>query len=82
MKKDKTKVTYDADADVVSFEVAPKAKIDYASEVGDFVVHFTKQNKPVLVELLNATGTLNRTVKLMDKAVNVGSYSSYQPVFA
>lgn len=56
MKKNgKTKISYDSDADVLSMESAGRTVIDHAEEMGNLVVHFSKQNKPVLVEILEAS---------------------------
>ena len=44
---------YEPEADVLSWEIS-KDPIDYAAETGDVVVHFTKDNRPVLVEVLRA----------------------------
>lgn len=54
------KITYDPDADVMSWEVPGKNIIDHATEMGNLVVHFTKTGKPVLIELLNASGVSGR----------------------
>lgn len=51
---------YDREADVLSLESNKSAKIDYAKELGDVVVHFTKDNLPVLVEILNASRVLKQ----------------------
>lgn len=60
MKTNKTaKMKYDRDADVLMFETDKSAKIDYARELGDVIVHFTKDNLPVLVEILNASHMLS-----------------------
>ena len=53
--KPNTKISYDADADVLRMESTTRARIDHAEEMGNLVVHFTKQNKPVLVEVLEAS---------------------------
>ena len=44
---------YEPEADVLSWEVSD-APIEYASEIGDMIVHFTKDNRPVLIEVLRA----------------------------
>ena len=54
-KKTNTKISYDSDADVLSMESAGRTVIDHAQEMGDVVVHFSKTNKPVLVEILEAS---------------------------
>ena len=61
MKKEKTKISYDPDADVLSMELSGSKRIDYATEAGNFVVHFSKKNIPVLVEVLQATQFLKRS---------------------
>ena len=54
-KKNNTKISYDSDADILSLESVGKTVIDHAEEMGNSVVHFSKQNKPVLVEILDAS---------------------------
>ena len=54
-KKTSTKISYDSDADVLSMESAGRIAIDHAEEMGNLVVHFSKTNKPVLVEILEAS---------------------------
>lgn len=54
---------YDPDADVLSIEVSKKP-IDYAQEMGDLVVHFTKNNQPVLLEILHARKFFKRSLKV------------------
>jgi hypothetical protein len=58
MKKSNTKISYDRDADVLSWEKTGRKKIEYASEVGDMIVHFATDNTPVLVEFLEASKTI------------------------
>lgn len=45
---------YDSEADVLSITLS-NIPFDYAEEMGDFIVHFSKKNKPVYVEILNAS---------------------------
>ena len=56
---------YDREADILMLEADKSAKIDYARELGDVIVHFTKDNLPVLVEILNASRTLSGQKGLM-----------------
>ena len=56
-------VSYDPDADVLAFEQSRAAKIDYAREMGNMIVHFTKNGAPVLVEVLDAAETFGRRSK-------------------
>lgn len=47
-------MTYEPEADVFSVEITGKP-IDYARELGNIVVHFTKRHIPVLIEILEAS---------------------------
>jgi uncharacterized protein YuzE len=48
------KYKYDPEADVLAVTMSNKS-FDYAEELGDFVVHFDKKNRPVYIEILNAS---------------------------
>ena len=48
------KYNYDSESDVLVIMLSKKP-LDYAEEMGDFIVHFSKKNKPVYVEILNAS---------------------------
>jgi uncharacterized protein YuzE len=61
MQNTNAKISYDKDADVLSWELSKVGDIDYASEMGDVVVHFTKDNKPVYLEVLNASKFLQKS---------------------
>jgi hypothetical protein len=47
-------MTYDPSGDVLLVEVS-KRPIDYAEEMGSVIVHFTKNHKPVALEVLDAS---------------------------
>jgi len=68
MKNNNVTIKYDAEADVLTWEISQKAKIDYASEVGNIVVHFTKNHIPVLIEILEASKIIPRSEKVVEKA--------------
>jgi uncharacterized protein YuzE len=61
MQNNNAKISYDRDADILSWELSKVGDIDYASEMGDVVVHFTKDNKPVYLEVLNASKFLQKS---------------------
>ena len=42
--------------------------IDYAEEVGPMIIHFTKEGKPVLVEILDASDFLAEITKASVRA--------------
>ena len=49
------KVKYDEEADVLTVVVAEKGKLAYAEEVGDIIVHFDENGKPLFMEILKAS---------------------------
>jgi len=59
------KMTYEPEADVIAWEIA-KQPIDYAKEVGNVVIHFSKKNTPVLMEILEASKFLSKAKKLVN----------------
>ena len=63
--KNKTKISYEPEADVLMWEITNKP-IDFAKEIGNVVVHFTKNNMPVLIEILEASKFLARA-KILSK---------------
>ena len=65
MKKNKKiKIDYEPEADVLSWEVSAKP-IDFAKEIGNAVIHFTKDNTPVLFEILEASRFLKEAEGLI-----------------
>ncbi len=66
MQKNKAKISYESEADVLMWEIIDKP-IDYAKEIGNVVVHFTKNNVPVLIEILEASKFLSRAKSLVEK---------------
>ncbi|NCO15563.1 DUF2283 domain-containing protein [Candidatus Wolfebacteria bacterium] len=64
--KNKAKISYEPEADVLMWEIADKP-IDFAKEIGNIVVHFTKNNIPVLIEILEASKFLAKAKSLVQK---------------
>lgn len=48
------RMRYDPEVDVLLVEVSKRA-IDHAKEMGPVIVHFTKDEKPVALEILDAS---------------------------
>lgn len=61
----KYKVNYEPEADVMSWEISTRP-IDYAEEAGSFIVHYSKDHIPVLVEILDASRFLNQSMEMMN----------------
>lgn len=59
-------ISYEAEADVVRVELSKK-DISHAKEVGPVVVHFSKENSPVYLEILDATKFLKIVKGLLPK---------------
>ena len=58
-------MSYEPEADVLRMEMG-REKIDYASEIGNVIVHFTKKDVPVYFEILEATKFLKRASRTLD----------------
>ncbi|MFZ1083292.1 MAG: DUF2283 domain-containing protein [Candidatus Kryptoniota bacterium] len=63
-KSDKAKIVYEPEADILMWEMSKKA-IDFASEVDNMVIHFSKDGVPVLVEILEASKFLSKANSLI-----------------
>ena len=61
------KVSYDRDSDVLMIQVS-EGKVDYAEEMGPIIVHFAKDGKPVLLEILDASEVISEVAKIGMKA--------------
>jgi len=48
------KIRYDRDADILTLEISEEG-IDHAEEAGPMIIHLSEDNKPVLVEILDAS---------------------------
>jgi len=57
------KASYDRSADALLIHVG-RGKVDYAEEMGPFVIHFTKRGKPLLIEILDASEVLSNLTKV------------------
>lgn len=44
-----------------------KTPYEYAEKQGDFIVHFSKENKPVRIEVLNAKRFLKETRSILSQ---------------
>lgn len=42
-----------------------KEPVDYAEQEKNLIIHFSKENKPVLMEILDATKFLKETTKIL-----------------
>ncbi len=63
------KIRYDREVDILLIEFSDE-KIEYAEEAGHMIIHFTKDNKPVLIEILDASEFLSELTKISMKATS------------
>ena len=63
------KVSYDRKADILMIQLSSE-KIDFAEEMGPIIIHFTKERKPVLLEILDASGLVGEITKISMRAEN------------
>ncbi len=61
------RISYDRDADILMIEISDE-DIDYAEEAGPMIIHFSKDGKPVLIEILDASEFLAEITKISMKA--------------
>jgi len=57
------KVSYNRESDVLLIHVS-EGKVDYAEEMGPIIVHFTKDGKPVLLEIFDASEVISEVAKI------------------
>ncbi|OGK42258.1 hypothetical protein A2954_04585 [Candidatus Roizmanbacteria bacterium RIFCSPLOWO2_01_FULL_37_12] len=71
----KTKIEYEKKDDVLMIWFSQK-KIDFAEQEGDAIMHFSKKNEPVLLEILDASKFLKETSKTLPLQVKQQIFSS------
>lgn len=61
------RIGYDREKDILLIEVSRKP-VDHAEEMGPLIVHFSKQNRAVLIEVLDASDFLSTATKVTARA--------------
>ena len=61
------KIKYDDEADILTVAVAEKEKLSHAKEVGDIIVHFDENEKPLFMEILKASKIVPLMVQSLAK---------------
>jgi len=80
-KSKKNKISYEAGADVLMVEVSNKP-VDYAKEIGNVVVHFTKKDEPVLFEILDASKFFTKAQGIMKRRGAFRLFPNKNHIFA
>ena len=57
------KLSYDREKDILTVETSEDF-IDHSEEIGPIILHLTKDNKPVLLEILDASEFLSEVSKV------------------
>lgn len=58
---------YDPEANIMSWELT-RDPIESAREFGNFIIHFSKTGKPVLIEMLDASKFIGQFDKVKNQA--------------
>ena len=58
------KYKYDKETDTMVIELS-KEKPDFAEQKGNIITHYNKQNRPIEIEILNASKTTLEMLKAM-----------------
>jgi uncharacterized protein YuzE len=61
------KLRYHEDADVLTVILKEKGELSHAEEVGDIIVHFGKDGKPLFMEILKASKLVPLMVESLAK---------------
>lgn len=62
------KFRYDKEDDILMVWFSHQ-KVDYAEQEKNIIIHFSKENKPVLMEILDASAFLQQTSKILPSQV-------------
>jgi hypothetical protein len=66
---------YDMEANIICWEIA-KGDITHVSELGNFIIHLSGGNKPILIEILDASKFIGQ----FDKIKNIKNVEEALPV--
>jgi len=61
------KVKYDEEADILIVVVAEEGRLSHAEEVGDIIIHFDENGKPLFMEILRASKIIPLMVQSLAK---------------
>ncbi|MBX5321422.1 MAG: DUF2283 domain-containing protein [Candidatus Bathyarchaeota archaeon] len=61
------KIKYDDEADVLTVILEENGKLSYAEELGDIILHFGEDGKPLFMEILRASKIVPLMVESLAK---------------
>lgn len=56
---------YDPEANILCWQIA-KGRINHVREVGNFIIHVSRAEKPILIEILDASKFIGQFDKIKD----------------
>ncbi|MCS6909393.1 MAG: DUF2283 domain-containing protein [Anaerolineales bacterium] len=62
------KISYNREADILLVEMDAHTGIDHAEQNGPVILHLSREDRPVLIEILNASEFLSTLVKVATRA--------------
>ncbi len=68
------KFKYEKEDDILNIWLSDR-KIDYGDQTGDVIVHFTKDEEPVYIEILDASKFLKRQAEDLPKEIKQRFFS-------
>jgi hypothetical protein len=74
-KINKQKVLYEKEDDILNIWLS-KSPVDYAQESDGVIVHFSKKNEPVYIEVLEASRFLKETTKSLPNKIQKQIWAS------
>lgn len=66
--KNNPNFTYEPEDDVLNIWLSKKP-VDFAEQSGDIIVHFTENNEPVYIEILDASHFLKQAATKLPKKI-------------
>lgn len=60
---------YDPEANIMCLQLA-QGEINHVREFGNFIIHVSKSEKPILIEILDASKFIGQVDKLKIKDIN------------
>jgi len=75
MRNKNPNFTYEPEDDVLNIWLSKKP-IDFAEQSGNLIVHFTENNEPVYIEILDASKFLKKAASALPRLVKESLFTS------
>jgi len=67
---------YDPEADVLTVVISEGGRLSHAEEVGDIVLHLDEKDRPLLMEILNASKVIPAMVRALARREATREYGA------